>query len=124
MRTFSVSFFIGTLVLLVLPRLPVLDALFWGGLASALTVIIGLGLYRRWMIASVLAGVLLGSGYAIWVASDVRGSWLPEAWEGEDILLTGTIADVPERQADGLRFVLDADTPTYTGKVAYGVVCR
>lgn len=117
MRTFSVSFFIGTLVLLVLPRLPVLDALFWGGLASVLAVSIGLGLYRRWMIASVLAGVLLGSGYAIWVASDVRGSWLPEAWEGEDILLTGTIADVPERQADGLRFVLDADTPTYTGRL-------
>lgn len=117
MRTFSVSFFIGTLVLLVLPRLPVLDALFWGGFVSAFAVIGWLGMYRCGRLASVLVGVLLGACYAIWVASGVRGSWLPEAWEGQDILLTGTIADVPERQVDGLHFVFAADSPTYSGRL-------
>ena len=117
MRTFSVSFFVGTLVLWVLPRLPVLDTLFWGGM---LCVLGGIGLlvaYRRWRLATVFLGVLLGSSYALWTAQQVRSDWLPAAWEGEDILLTGTIADVPEYRLDGLHFVLEADTPTYSGRL-------
>lgn len=121
MRTFSVSFFIGTLVLLVLPRLPVMDALFWGVVASLTGLIVGLSLYRRWVAVTLLAGMLLGSVYALWVAHGVRADWLPEAWEGEDILLTGMVADVPEQRVDGLSFLFAADTPHYRGhlKVAW-----
>ncbi|WML91212.1 DNA internalization-related competence protein ComEC/Rec2 [Thiothrix lacustris] len=121
MRTFSVSFFIGTLVLLALPRLPVMDSLFWGGFGGAVATLVLMGVLhtplRRWMGTPVLIGVLLGASYALWVASDVRNAWLPTAWEGEDKLLTGTVADVPERSADGLHFLLDVAVPEYTGRL-------
>ncbi|OQX13602.1 MAG: DNA internalization-related competence protein ComEC/Rec2 [Thiothrix lacustris] len=117
MRTFSVSFFIGTLVLWVLPRLPVLDALFWGGVIGVCGVIGVAWRYRYRQTTKLLAGVLLGSVYALWVASGVRADWLPETWEGEDILLTGTIADVPERRVDGSHFLFDSDTATYQGRL-------
>lgn len=120
MRTFSVSFFIGTLVLLILPRLPPLDALFWGVVALSLGVG-GMGVchtpLRRWSLGLVLSGVLLGGCYAVWVASGVRSDWLPPSWEGEDILLTGTVADVPEQKMDGLHFLLDVDLPEYDGRL-------
>ncbi|WP_308873740.1 DNA internalization-related competence protein ComEC/Rec2 [Thiothrix subterranea] len=117
MRTFSVSFFIGTLVLWVLPRLPLFDALFWGSVMGGGGLIGAAWHYRRRQTAILLAGVLLGSVYALWVAGGVRADWLPAAWEGEDILLTGTIADVPERRADGSSFLFDSDTATYQGRL-------
>lgn len=117
MRTFSVSFFIGTLVLWVLPRLPTLDALFWGSVIAVGVIIGAAWRYQQRQTAKLLAGVLLGSVYALWVASGVRADWLPEASEGEDMLLTGTIADVPEWRADGSSFLFDSDTASYRGRL-------
>ncbi|MDD5394168.1 MAG: DNA internalization-related competence protein ComEC/Rec2 [Thiothrix sp.] len=124
MRTFSVSFFLGTLLLLVLPRLPEPNVLFLLAvcavivLASAWVVIVRRG-WRKWPVLA-LTGVLAGSLYALSVASNVHSSWLPQAQEGEDILLEGVIADLPERREDGLHFLLDADSSAYTGRLRLG----
>ncbi len=117
MRTFSVSFFIGTLVLLLVSRVPEMGVLFWGSALLAGGGVWLLLVYQRVTVATVLSGLLLGSCYALWVASDVRHAWLPPAWEGEDKLLIGTVADVPERHADGVQFLLDVDLPEYRGRL-------
>lgn len=121
MRTFSVSFFIGTLVLLFLPRLPSVSTQLGLG-ALALTVLVSLWFLRRRysrgsFVLLVLTGVFLGGFYAIGIATQVRGQWLPTAWEGQDVLLTGTIADVPEQRLDGLRFLFDVDHPQFHGRL-------
>ena len=104
MRTISLSFFLGTLVVLIMPELP---ALIWIWLLLGTSVASAVASYRwrhrlsRYWLLLVLAGVLAGSGYALLTAKQIKAHWLPTAWEGEDILLTGTIVDIPEQQADG-----------------------
>ena len=121
MRTFSVSFFIGTLLLLLLPHMPSLDALFWGVyLGVALLFSVGCVVWRRRLrlpLVLLLSGLWLGGGYALHTAGGVLASWLPVAWEGEDVLLTGTVADVPELGVDGLHFVFDAEHPAFNGRL-------
>lgn len=112
MRTFSVSFFSGTLLLLVLPKLPTLDAWFWG---SVLLLLGGGLILRRYGLAKAISAFVLGATYAIWVASGVLAERLPVAWEGNDQLLSGVIADIPEYADDGLRFLFAVDTPQYRG---------
>ena len=121
MRTFSVSFFIGTLLLLPLPHMPSLDALFWGVyLGVALLFCVSCVVWRRRLrlpLVLLLSGLWLGGGYALHTADGVLASWLPVAWEGEDVLLTGTVADVPELGVDGLHFVFDAEHPAFNGRL-------
>ncbi|MFN3786192.1 MAG: hypothetical protein ACK4RS_05070, partial [Thiothrix sp.] len=76
MRTFSVSFFSGTLLLLVLPRLPTLEVWFWGGVSLLLSS--GLILRRYWP-ARVISAFVLGAVYALWTASGVLAERLPVA---------------------------------------------
>ncbi|EIJ36168.1 DNA internalization-related competence protein ComEC/Rec2 [Thiothrix nivea] len=124
MRSFAVSFLVGTLVLWVLPRLPEMRVLFWGMVAMALGMLASMAVFRLPLClrlpATLVSALLLGACYTIWTASGVKADWLPQAWEGQDVLLTGTVADVPERRADGLRFLLDveqADRGDYHGRL-------
>ncbi|QTR48749.1 DNA internalization-related competence protein ComEC/Rec2 [Candidatus Thiothrix anitrata] len=121
MRTFSVSFFIGTLLLLLLPHMPSLDALFWGIYFGVFLLLLsGYWMLRQRLPMPVLllvTGCWLGGGYALHTAEGVLASWLPAAWEGEDVLLSGTIADVPATTVGGLSFVFDADHPEFKGRL-------
>lgn len=121
MRIFSVSFFIGTLLLLLLPRLPSLDALFWRVYVGiALLFCIGCVVWRQRLylpLVLMLSGLGLGSGYALHTANNILASWLPTAWEGKAVLLTGTVADVPERGVDGLHFIFDVAHPAFNGRL-------
>ena len=123
MRTISLSFFLGTLVVLIMPELP---ALIWIWLLLGTSVASAVASYRwrhrlsRYWLLLVLAGVLAGSGYALLTAKQIKAHWLPTAWEGEDILLTGTIVDIPEQQADGWHFVFQADSDNFQGKLRLG----
>lgn len=96
--------FAGGLVMALLA--PALPAVGWaapcGGLALCL---IGLGRRRRWLWlpAAVLVGVAYG-----WVsARQALDHRLPVALEGRDALLTGVVADLPQRDGRRTRLALD-----------------
>jgi competence protein ComEC len=124
MRIFPLGFFTGTLVLLVIPALPD-TATLWQMAGIALALLLAVWGILRWRTLPriwllPLAGMVAGALYALLTATDVRDNWLPHAWEGKDVLLTGTIADVPERREDGLHFLFDADNPDFHGHLRMG----
>lgn len=128
MRSFAVSFFIGTVVLLGLSSLPSFLALLSSGV---LTLALWWAAFRYpvWRnrrvtgVAWVATGMLLGCCYATAVAHQIRGQWWPADQEGQDTLVTGVIADIPEHRADGWHFVLAvdaADGKKFRGKLQLG----
>jgi competence protein ComEC len=71
-------------------------------------------LWRRWRLgrgwrwlAGVLAAALIGLGYTGWRAHGVAALAMPPALQGVDLTLTGVVASLPQRGADGLRFVFE-----------------
>ncbi|HSH29425.1 MAG TPA: DNA internalization-related competence protein ComEC/Rec2 [Thiohalobacter sp.] len=96
MYRYAIAFLGGTLCLpLCFSRLP--DPL-WGW---ALVALLLFSLLRRWFhLAAALAGL---AGFW-WQAAEQLQSQLPPALEGEEIILVGTIADIPARGARVLRF--------------------
>lgn len=113
MRIFSTVFFAGTLVILVLAQLPSRTVLAVTAVAWLAAVAAAFWYGRRWRwclgLAVLLAGVGAGAVDALLTAAQVRESWLPPDWEGQDVLLTGVVADVPEIQPDGVHFLLDVE---------------
>lgn len=112
MRIFSLSFLCGTLLLLLLPALPEITGL-WRAVAIAVPVLIMPGVFLlitrgyRWLLP--VTGLVAGALYALLTATEVQDNWLPQEWEGKDVVLTGTVADVPERREDGLHFLFDVE---------------
>ncbi|MBU0653960.1 MAG: DNA internalization-related competence protein ComEC/Rec2 [Gammaproteobacteria bacterium] len=121
MRTFSASFFLGVSILLLMPVLPSVVWLAGVGFTCLLMAMAG-WLFRRkatlWAgLPLLVAGIGAGVLYAVLAAMQIQASWLPEAQEGQDLLLAGVIADVPELTDGGLRFLLDADGDAYQGRL-------
>ena len=124
MRTFSVSFFLGTCLVLSLTRLPSTSALFWGLLLAGLGALSlwffskKYAVARRWM--GVLLAISMGFAYTTLTAMNVRDNWWESSQEGQDTVITGVIADIPERRADGWHFVLDTVGEFSQGKLQLG----
>ncbi|MFN4148469.1 MAG: DNA internalization-related competence protein ComEC/Rec2 [Rhodocyclaceae bacterium] len=74
-------------------------------LLAALGLAGGVPLVLRWRMPAVLGAAMLGfvwaGGFAHWRSNDA----LPAEWEGRDIEMTGTIAEMPQRFERGVRFV-------------------
>ena len=124
MRTFSVTFFLGTCLLLVLSALPS-NSVFYGNYAAGgclwLTCWIFRGKYRALAVLSrVLLGLLLGSFLALHTAKSLRDAWIAPSQEGEDILITGVIVDIPEYKSDGWHFLVAANSEVVQGNVLLG----
>jgi competence protein ComEC len=62
---------------------------------------------RRVLI--LLSAVLLGYGYAAWMAQHRLADGLPDAWQGKNIVITGIVAEMPRELERGLRFTFDVD---------------
>ncbi len=124
MRTFSVSFFLGTLVLLLLPYLPANAALQWWFMGGLLLLFICAGCAYRWrqwrLPVWIVSALFLGSSYALFCADRIRAERLPAAWEGEDKVLQGIIADLPSREHDGVHFLFDVDDAQFHGRLRLG----
>ncbi len=75
---------------------------------------------RRWtgLLLMAMAALLLGFGSthqrAAWRLADV----LPAALEGQDLVLTGTVASLPREGIDGTRFVFEVDSARRPGEAA------
>jgi len=73
----------------------------------------------RWRRAFVLALVgmaLLGVGSAGWRAGELLAQQLAPQLEGEDIVVTGVVAGLPQRSASGLRFRFEVDSASLQGQ--------
>jgi competence protein ComEC len=111
-RSFLLGFVAGTLLLQCLPALPWVA---WP-LMGAVCCLGGWAASLAWqtphgwrLLLLALAAGLLGFAQA-----DLRAHWrladtLPEAWEGQDLLLTGTIIELPQAILHGARFVFQVE---------------
>jgi competence protein ComEC len=117
MPLFIVSFVIGVCLvhtaaeLLDLALLPVLAGV---GVSMALAGAIfakSALVIRRFvgLFCLLLAGAVLGVGYATWRADSALADALPQALEGSDIRLTGVVSSLPMRAENSLRFDFDVE---------------
>jgi competence protein ComEC len=100
----------GTAMQLQMPALwPV--AAVWGLLAMGVALL----LWRRpWalVVAALLLGFACTHQRAAWRLADA----LPAQLEGQDLLLTGTVASLPRETPDGVRFHFEVDSATWRGQ--------
>lgn len=90
----------GTAIALALPEAPLLW-LCWG--------VVALGITGLWALprARLLAGVLIGFGWAVLVAGWGMDGRLPPALEGEDLVIEGRVRGLPIKGSAQLRFQFD-----------------
>lgn len=98
----------GVLAVQWLPRLP-------SPLPTALVLLVVALLVwplRRWRW---LLFVLFGMGWAVWRGAVAMDARLPRALEGGDFAVVGTLADLPDRRVDAVRFTLNVEQATLAG---------
>ncbi|MEY4561804.1 MAG: hypothetical protein RLZZ618_1081 [Pseudomonadota bacterium] len=86
---------------------------------AGLLCLAGHGLrWRRTALAMVLmSGMLTGWGAAAWRASVRMAEVLPAELEGQDLVVRGVVASLPQRSAAGMRFLFEIDTARWGGQV-------
>ena len=114
MTSIILGFVAGLLWLQQQAALP--DARQQGGLLLFAVLVSGVAwLLRRRMMWRIVFLCVLGSAcgllWGTWRAEMRLSEFLPPALEGEDLVLTGTIAAMPQRTERGWRFDFAVDTP-------------
>lgn len=95
----ALAVLVGCLCLQCLPALPSTDAL-WLLVPATLTL--------AWFpISRVFAVCLIGFVWAWWCADQRLGNDLPIAIEGQDLVIQGAIASLPERDGRATRFLFN-----------------
>ncbi len=111
MVSFSICFTLGVWYLqqqAALPELPV----YWP--LAALVVLIpensrvALRIARRMFI--LVCAALLGFSWSAWIAQARLSDRLPDQWQGQNITLTGIVAEMPRSHERGLRFTFDVES--------------
>jgi len=74
------------------------------------------GQRRRYLALALLALCLLGFASTGWRAAQRLGHGLNPALEGADLVLTGRVADMPQVDADGLRFLFHVNRAERAGQ--------
>jgi len=59
---------------------------------------------------TLICSLLFGFSYAAWVAQARLADSLPDEWQGQNITLTGIVAEMPHEHECGLRFAFDVET--------------
>ncbi len=121
MRTFSVSFFLGTWILAAFTTLPA-SLLGWPLVLLSVLLLLGvtimLGLYSgRYQTFFSMACLLSGFLYALYTASALLEQRLPPDWEGEDIVLEGIISSIPEQRGQSVQFLFAVEQARLAGTV-------
>jgi competence protein ComEC len=75
----------------------------------------------RWPAALGLAAMVLAAGLVAFAAADLRAAArladaLPAGLEGQDLVVTGVVDDLPHETVDGTRFVFEVDGATQAGQ--------
>lgn len=75
--------------------------------------VLALLLHRRlagaWRLINLLACLLAGIGWAGMLAQQRLADVLPSAWEGQDVQVSGVIAELPNEFGHGVRFSFQVD---------------
>ncbi|MDR0996076.1 MAG: DNA internalization-related competence protein ComEC/Rec2 [Zoogloeaceae bacterium] len=90
----------------------------WQPVAWAAMGLAGIGLWlcrqqkAAWLAVALAAllGFAGGFAYAGWRAQARLAEWLPSAWQGQDIALSGRIDSLPARFSGGVRFEFAVET--------------
>ena len=83
--------------------------------AAALAGMLGLAVAWRWrraFVVALLGAALLAFGASGWRASLRLADALPNALEGQDVVVTGVITNLPQRNPSGLRFRFETESAT------------
>jgi competence protein ComEC len=105
----ALALLLGVLLVQWLPQLPP----HW---VSALLLLAGV-LTCRWPAARWLGCVLLGVGWAAWHGSMAMDARLPRAMEGRDLVVIGSVVDLPLARADASSFTFRVDQASLDGVV-------
>ncbi len=119
MRTFSLCFFSGTLLIHGFISLPAVNLWVWSAVVAL--ILSGLAgyffrLFRRW--TAVLAFISLGFFYAWLHASSHINQQLPEKLAGQDLILTGVVTGLPVFDNESRRFIFAIETAERSVKSA------
>lgn len=108
MVSFSFFFALGVWYLQQQAELPTLPA-YWPGLALVLLLpeVDRLAFRRLRSVLVLSCAALLGFSYAAWMAQTRLADRLPDTWQGQNITLTGNVAEMPRVHERGLRFAFD-----------------
>ncbi len=111
MRTVILGFTAGAALLQTQAALPAYPMV---GIVAALTALALISAFRApvlasWIVAT-LAGAGLGFSWAALVAQMALSAQLASAHEGRDLTLTGTVASLPYRFEQGVRFHFDVES--------------
>ncbi|HKZ09816.1 MAG TPA: DNA internalization-related competence protein ComEC/Rec2 [Rhodanobacteraceae bacterium] len=97
--------------------LPVLPPRWLDGLLACIALI-GFGTCLRWHLSSAVwcvAIAVVAFAWTAWRADLAMGARLPHALEKQDILVTGTVTDLPHAQEDSTRFDFTIATASFGG---------
>ena len=109
MRLFAVSFVLGALVLQHEAALPQWRVVLAGCAATLAIALLPVRMRSARAVMAVIAGCLVGYGWAAWRAESRMADALPLAWEGRDIAVIGVVAGLPQEGERGVRFLFDVE---------------
>lgn len=91
----------------------------WLYAALLLPAVAGLAWRRppaRWLVmVALVCGAMAGAGLAGWRAVAYAQGALRPGLEGRDLLVTGVVAEMPQRNETGVRFRLDVESARWAG---------
>ncbi|MBP0599510.1 DNA internalization-related competence protein ComEC/Rec2 [Herbaspirillum sp. LeCh32-8] len=119
MRSLIIGFAIGIGLLQMQGHLPGLE---WYAAGLVLAALLGFTAWKFWqpflrVPLLVTCGAWLGFLWAASFAHYFLEQELPAAWEGRDVTVIGTVADLPDHTAQGLRFRFDVEQVVMQGAV-------
>jgi len=79
-----------------MPHMPAFD---WALLLLLCSLLVSL-----WKPVRLLAGVLLGMSWGVYYGAERTAQWIPKAWEGEDIHVSGVVVSLPRVSELSQRF--------------------
>lgn len=91
----------------------------WAYLLCLMLGLAGLAVAWRWprlWLLSLLAAAAVGCGASGWRASERLADVLPAALEGQDLLVVGVVAGLPQQSSVGLRFRFEIEDARLNGR--------
>lgn len=125
MYTFTLSFLAGILLLITFRHVPEFHAFYYLPLGLLLLIWRRYSLTKSWIVA--ITTVTLSFSYASFLANQLQSRYLPTEYEGKEIIITGTVVDIPKTYNSSLskqastHFFFNALTnnvaPSFQGKI-------